>query len=275
MTPKGRIIIIRGNDTDIYKAEYESTSYQLLIKAFTLLSEQKNVRIEIITTSNLAANKKEMYSTALEKQGYNNVGFIYIQKKQDTDHYYPRIRDAKSVVFVDNNLKICEILKNSVMLELLSKRYQHEESFTIAGINSGAMYLSELIISNTGDTAAGLGFIKNCIIDTQFIHGARFKSLVKTVLGHQEYVGLALRSGMLLIIEKGYKASCFGSHSIIAVNAKNIKNVHLTRGTSVYKKNLKGHILTDGSVLNLISGDPIKNHLPAYSLNFTNRNIIL
>jgi len=79
---------------------------------------------------------------------------------------------------------------------------------------------------------------------------------------------------MALIIEKGYKASCLGNSSVMVVNARDVKNKRLGRGASVYKKNLKGHILTEGSVLNVCTGDLIKNHLLPYNLNFVNRNMI-
>ncbi|WP_330747024.1 hypothetical protein [Chryseobacterium sp. CP-77] len=68
MISKGRIIIISGNDkitTD--EAECELTSYQLLAKAFGLLSVQKDVRIEIIMESSLIAGRKKNYSTFLNK----------------------------------------------------------------------------------------------------------------------------------------------------------------------------------------------------------------
>lgn len=275
MISKGRLIIISGNDKITTDAECELTSYQLLAKAFGLLSVKKDVRIEVIMASSLIASRKKNYSTFLEKQDYHNAGCIHIQKKQDVDDFFERILEANVVVFDDNRPEICEFLKNSAVLELLITRYHQEESFTIVGINAGAMHLSGLILNDNGGIDAGLGFINNCIIDTRFMHGARCKSLVKTIIGQQEYLGLGVKKGMALIIEKGYKASCFGNNSVMVVNAKNVKNKNITRGTSVYKKYLKGHILTDGSVINLMNGDLIKYHFYNYNLNFTNRNTII
>ncbi|MGC5743831.1 hypothetical protein [Chryseobacterium sp. NFX27] len=275
MNPKGRLIIIRGHDTDpTGDTEYELTSYQLLTKAFRLLSERKSIRIEIITTSNLIASSKEQYAAVLEKEGYSNTGFIHLRKKQDLDHYYSRILEAQFVVLADHTAQICEVLKGSAMLELLNRKYLHEEDFTIAGINAGAMGLPGLVLNDTEATDSGLGFISNCIIDTKFMHGERCKILIKAVICHQECLGLGLNSGMALIIEKGYKASCLGNSSVMVVNARDVKNKRLGRGASVYKKNLKGHILTEGSVLNVCTGDLIKNHLLPYNLNFVNRNMI-
>jgi cyanophycinase len=275
MISKGRLIIIRGIDKiTTEESDCALTSYHLLTKAFGLISVQKDVRIEIIMTANKGAGKKERSSAILEKLQYHNTGCIHIQKKQDVDDYYRRILEAKVVVFDNNTPEICAFLRNSAMLELLRKRYHEEENFTIVGINAGAMNLSGLILNDTGGTDAGLCFINNCIIDTSFMHGARFKSLVKTVIGRQEYLGLGINEGTALLVEKGYIASCFGDNSIMVVNAKNVKNNPITRGDSVYKRNLKGHILTDGSVISLLNGELIKHHNNTYSLNFTNRNTI-
>ncbi|MDQ0595094.1 cyanophycinase [Chryseobacterium ginsenosidimutans] len=273
MTPKGRIIIIRSTDTDTTdEAEHRSASHHFPSKIFALLSEEKNARIEIITTSkDSTENCRKPYAELLEKDGYSNIGFIDIGK-QDPDDYYSRISEAKVVMFDDNEQQICERLKNSAILKLLNKKYLHEDNFTVVGINTGAMCLS--VLNDTGTINPGLGFINNCIIDTKFMHGERCKNLVKATIYHNECLGLGLKNGMALIIEKGYKAICLGNSSVMVVNAKDVKNKRLTRGSSVYKKNLKGHILTEGSVLNLLNGDLIKTHLFGHSLNFINRNTI-
>ncbi|MFP8892196.1 hypothetical protein [Chryseobacterium sp. EZn1] len=98
MISKGRLIIISGNDkitTD--EAKCKLTSYQLLAKAFGLLSLQRDVRIEVIMVSSLIARRKENYSTFLEKQDYHNAGCIHIQKKQNVDDFYERILEANVV----------------------------------------------------------------------------------------------------------------------------------------------------------------------------------
>ncbi|MFP3598567.1 hypothetical protein [Chryseobacterium sp. SIMBA_029] len=274
MTPKGRIVVIRSTDTN-GEALYGSVSDQFSSEISGLLSEQKNDRIEIMTTvRNLRHRCSDSYFKLLKEGHYNNIGCIVIGEKQDLNKYFLRISEAGVVVFVGNTSQICNALRGSAILELLNKKYQYEDNFTLVGINTAAMCISGLIVDETGVTNEGLGFINNCIIDTKFMHGERCKNLVKAVISHNQYVGLGLKSGMAVLIEKGYKASCIGSGSVMVVNAKNVENRFLKKDTSVYAKNLKGHILTPGSVFNLFSGNLIKNDVFEYSLNFINRNTI-
>jgi len=274
MTPKGRIVIIRSTDTN-GEASHGWVSDQFFSEIPRLSSEQKNDRIEIMTTvRNLRHRCNDPHFKLLKEAGCNNIGCIAIGKKQDLNKYFLRISQAGVVVFVGNTSQICKALRGSAILELLNKKYQYEDNFTLVGINAAAMCISGLIVDDTGVTDAGLGFINNCIIDTRFMHGERSKNLVKAVINHNQYVGLGLKSGMAVLIEKGYKASCIGSGSVMVVNAKNVENRFLKKDASVYVKNLKGHILIQGSFFNLFSGNLIKNDVFEYSLNFINRNTI-
>lgn len=272
MTPKGRLMIIAGNDAEpAYEADQEIPKTQFpAYEIFRLLSDQKNDRIEMVTACPEATESTvAKYSAALQQEGYTNFGFIHL--KNTREDYHPRILAAKIVFFIDDSPGLCETLKNSSLTKLIYKKYLLEEEFTIVGINAGGMFISGLFL-NEKEIRPGLGFINNCIIDTQFRHGTRFKSLVKAVVSHRECLGIGLNEGMALVIEKGYKAQCIGNSSMIVVNAKNVRRKKPRKGFSVYAKNLKGHILTAGSTLNLISGDLMKEIPFDYNLNFTNRN---
>ncbi|REC46980.1 cyanophycinase [Chryseobacterium pennipullorum] len=271
MIPKGRLIIIGGDNADEH--ERESPQYQSFSQISRLLSDKKDDRFEIITASESMESIQKYFCEILSKEGYNNFDFIHVHKNHHTEDYTSRILEAKIVFFADYEQKTYNILENSAILKLLNKKYLTEEDFTIVGINSGAMCISGHILNGSG-TDTGLGFINNCIIDTQFDHKTRFKELVKAILSHQECLGLGITGRIALIIEKGYKASCIGNGSIIVVNAKNVKNKRFREGDSLFAKYLKGHILTEGCMLNLFSGELIKDNEFNYNLNFINRNTI-
>ncbi|WP_294301186.1 hypothetical protein [uncultured Chryseobacterium sp.] len=268
MTPQGRLIIIGGNAAATHETDQEipKTSFPAF-EIFGLLHDQKNDRIEIITaSSDMDEQTSAKYSAALQPQGYTNFGFIHL--KNNREDYHPRILAAKIVFFIDDTLNHCETLKNSSLTKLIYKKYLLEEEFTIVGINTGGMFISGQFL-NEKEIHPGLGFINNCIIYTKFRHGRRFKNLVKAVISHRECLGIGLNEGMALVIEKGYKAQCIRNSFMIVVNAKNVRRKKPRKGFSVYAKNLKGHILTAGSALNLISGDLIKEMPSDYNLNFT------
>lgn len=272
MNPKGRLMIIGGSDAGpLHEADQEITKTQFpAYEVFRLLSDQKNDRIEIITASMEATeHTAARYSAALQQEGYTNFGFIRLRNNRED--YHPRLLAAKIVFFIDDHPDLCETLKDSSLTKLLYKKYLLEEEFTIVGINAGGMYVSALFLDNK-EIHPGLGFIRNCIIDTGFRHGTRFRNLVKAVVSHRECLGLGLNEGMALIIEKGYRAQCIGNGSVMVVNAKNVRRKKPRKGFSVFAKNLKGYILTAGSTLNLFNGNLIKEVPFDYNLNFTDRN---
>lgn len=273
MNPKGRLIFIGSNNPDsCEEAEQKPETSQFPPQLFGLLPEQRNTCIEIIISGS-EPEYREKYSAVLQRHGYSNFGFIHILQENNFNDYYDRIFQAKVIFFANEDPESCELLKRSEILKLLHNKYLHEEDFTVIGMNTSSMYIPELLLNEKG-IHQGLGFINNCIIDTKFNNGTRFKDLVRTIILQPQCVGVGLNKGMMLVIEKGYKAYCYGNSTIMIINARNVNKKKIRKETSVFMKYLKGHILTEGSVINLCNGDFIKDKQFHYNLNFTNRNSI-
>lgn len=147
MTPKGRLMIIGGDDADaIDEAGPKIPKTQLpACEIFRLLSAQKNDRIEIITASSDSTESTvAKYSAELQQVGYTNFGFI--QLKNNREDHHPRILAAKTVFLIDDSPDLCETLKNSSLTKLIYKKYLLEEEFTIVGINGDSMFISGLFL---------------------------------------------------------------------------------------------------------------------------------
>lgn len=100
MIPKGRLIIIGGNGKDTVYTDQEILSAETLFReTLCMVSEQKDIRIEIITSSDCAEITKAKYGKVFSEEGYNNTGCIHIRKDEDLDEYYSRIFEAKSSGF--------------------------------------------------------------------------------------------------------------------------------------------------------------------------------
>lgn len=98
---------------------------------------------------------------------------------------------------------------------------------------------------------SGLGFIDNCIIDTHFVHRARFGRLAHAVILHPHCWGIGLGEDTALLIEEGCKATCCGSGMVWLLNAENIGQTNIDtakKGSPIYAENLKVHILTDNCI---------------------------
>jgi len=259
MVPKGRVIMIRNTDNPTPENRKDIIGHFFLQQIFQLLCDNKDAAIELIAAStdqNRHLEKK--YFEALTNAGYRNFNFLYPDQEQNNDEQiYFRLSGAKVVIFTDGESELCEVLKDSTILKLLYKKYLLEPDFTIVGINVGAMCISGIFMNDSG-AIDGLGFINTCIIDSRFDHKTRFKNLIKNVILNNEYFGLGLNENTALIIEEGSKAICKGSGSVMFVNARNVKKINakdFDNEKTMFVKNLKGHILVDGCMLNLKNGE--------------------
>ncbi|MDQ0595095.1 cyanophycinase [Chryseobacterium ginsenosidimutans] len=268
MTPKGQLLIIGGkedkdgNTPDMQENNNNFSPNEIL----KLLVKSKDDRIEVITVATSdPESMRETYTKTFEEIGYTNFDFLDIRDDQiHTDYHLKRVQAAKTVFFTGGDQsKIYETLQQSVLTQLLKEKYQNEEGFMIAGTSAGAMCIPKIVIleADNGEAmlehdielSSGLGFIENCIIDTHFVHRARFGRLAHAVILNQECWGIGLGEDTALLIEEGSKAICRGSGMVWLLNAKEIGKTNtrnVKKGSPIYAENLKVHILTDGCEIN-------------------------
>lgn len=269
MIPKGRLIIIGGKeDKDGNDPEMKSKNNNFSPKEILkLLVKSKDDRIEVITTATSdPEDMRETYTKTFKEIGYSNFDFLDICDDQvHADYHFKRIKEAKTIFFTGGDQeRICKTLEQSVITNLLKEKYRNEEDFTIAGTSAGAMCIPKIVIVEAVNGEAilehdiefdtGLGFLENCIIDTHFIHRARFGRLVHAVLLNRECWGIGLGEDTALVIEDGYNATCRGSGMVWLVDAENIGQTNVDsveKGFPVYAENLKVHILTDHCKIDL------------------------
>ncbi|WBV58102.1 cyanophycinase [Chryseobacterium daecheongense] len=268
MTPKGKLLIIGGkedkdgNDPEMKEKNNDFSPYEIL----KLLVKSKDDRIEVITAATSEPDDaKKTYMKTFQEIGFTNFDFLHIADDHcHTDYYLKRLEAAKAVFFTggDQN-RICEYLTQSVLTDMLKKKYFEEEDFMIAGTSAGAMCIpkivileainGEAILEHDIELGAGLGFIENCIVDTHFVHRARFGRLAHAIILHQNCWGIGLGEDTALLIERGSNASCFGSGSVWIMDAKDIGQTNtdnVKKGNPVYVENLKIHILTNNCTFN-------------------------
>ncbi|MDQ1159999.1 cyanophycinase [Chryseobacterium sp. SORGH_AS 447] len=263
MIPKGRLLIIGGkedkgeNDSEMEEKNNNFSPKEIL----KLLAKSKDDRVEVITTaSSEPEDMRETYTKTFKEIGYTNFDFLDIRDDQvHSDFHLKRLEAAKTVFFTGGDQdRICKSLRPSVLTDLLKKKYLEEDNFMIAGTSAGAMCIPKIVILEAINGEAmlehdieldtGLGFIENCIIDTHFIHRARFGRLAHAVILHQECWGIGLGEDTALLIEDGCKATCHGSGMAWIINARHIGQTNtqtVKKGSPIYAENLKIHILTD------------------------------
>ncbi len=261
---KGRLLIIGGKEdkdgsTPDMEGKNKDFSPNEILK---LLTVSKDDRIEIITAaSSEPESMRKTYTKTFNEIGYSNFDFLEVCDTQlHTDYQLKRVSAAKTVFFTGGDQdRIYEKLKDSALKSLIKEKYNNESGFTIAGTSAGAMCLPEIIILEAVNGEAmlehdielnsGLGFIDNCIIDTHFVHRARFGRLAHAVILYRHCWGIGLGEDTALLIEEGGHATCKGSGMVWLLNAENIGHTNIDsveKGSPIYAENLKVHILTDG-----------------------------
>lgn len=243
MVPKGRLIIanISSNQS---KPEFSQ-----------FISGYKPERIEIITTVlRSETHLQEEYCSMLRKLGYEDIGLIHMLDIDFLEsNYYDRIMKTNLVCFMDGHSDICHILKCTSIWTLLYEKYLLYENFKIMGINKGASCLAEIIMRKKG-VSKGLGLVPHCIIDTAVNGNTSSKELVYSTVINNECLGIRIPLETLLIVERGCDVYCMGEMPLSIFNARSIERNYIEKvkkGGSVYVKNLKGYILSQGGTFNL------------------------
>lgn len=243
MVPKGRLIIANISNNES-KPEFSK-----------FISGTKPERIEVITTVlRSEINLKKEYCSVLRQLGYEDIGFIHMLDIDFLENdYHDRILKTNLVCFMDGHSDICHILKSTPIWKLLYEKYLLHDNFKIIGINKGASCLAEIIMRKKG-VSKGLGFIPHCIIDTPLSGNTDSKELVYSTVINNECLGIRIPMQTLLIVESGCNLYCMGERPLLIFNARSIERNSIEKvkkGSSVYAKNLKGYILSQGGTFNL------------------------
>ncbi|SHL15380.1 type 1 glutamine amidotransferase family protein [Chryseobacterium contaminans] len=246
MVPKGKVIIANLCNSD-NRSDFSA-----------VLSNNKQARIEVITTILKTEVKiKELYCSTFKKLGYENIGFMHIPDNEFLEgDFNNRLSHTDIVCFMDDHFDIVHILKHTLLWEPLQKKYFLDENFLVIGLNNGASSLAEMFVKRKG-IGCGLGFIQNCIMDLEKDNSNSLKKLIYHTIINNKYLGIKIPAGTFLIVDKGCYVYCRGEKPLLIFNARSIEKSSIEkvkRGKSIYAKNLKGQILSQG-IFNMHSGE--------------------
>ena len=216
--------------------------------------------IEIITTASQQPLKTgNMYIRSFKKMGFSKVGHISIDNKEESKNpaFLERIRAARVVFFSGGDQsRLTGILAGSELLRVIFDRYEHDESFLLAGTSAGAMAMSQHMIYHAENNEAmlkghvkitnGFGLLKNCVVDTHFVKRGRFGRLFQATLMNPGSIGIGLGedTGMLFENEIG---TCVGSGMVVIVDPSQVTFSSKTAVASdepISVENLVLHVLT-------------------------------
>jgi len=218
--------------------------------------------VEVITTaSNIPEELGKQYINAFNKIGVESVGLIHTQNRSDgnNEDYIKRVSEADIVYFTGGDqLKITSILGGSPLLKMIKKRY-FEEDCIIAGTSAGSTAMpSTMIYGGESEEAltksavhmtAGVGFVRNIVIDSHFIKRGRFSRLMEVVTTNPSHVGVGLGEDTAVIIRKGHLLEAIGTGLVVLFDGQNIAYTNLSSiedNESIAVENVVVHTIVKG-----------------------------
>jgi len=270
--PKGTLVLIGGSEDrgpankrpvlSEYRHDYRDQEILRLLIAQTGLPLPRIA--VVVSASHIPLEMGEMYFNAFQHidlpQANVDILDIRDQETANLDIALEWLRRANVVLFSGGDqLRLINLFTGTRFLQVLHERYQNEHVI-VAGTSAGSMALPTTILhrgSNTeamllGDveTAAGLGFLDNCIVDTHFISRGRFSRLAQAVITHPTHLGVGLSEDTALVIRNGQEAECVGSGMAVVIDGHHIGATnapHVTEGVPLYVEGLRVHCLTRGN----------------------------
>lgn len=232
----------------------------ILKRIITESAKHHGSLIEVITTaSQIPELVGEEYIKAFGQLNVTHVNVLHIKSREDAakKEYLDRIRKADVVMFSGGDqLRLTAIFGGTEFLQILKKRYQHE-NFVIAGTSAGAAAASthmiyrgqsnEALIKGEVQITAGLGFVDSVIVDTHFVQRGRIGRLMYAVATNPGILGIGLGEDAGLLITEGSVMEAIGSGLIILVDGRNIvaTNIYdVEIGSPVSIENLKVHVMS-------------------------------
>ncbi|MEX2403898.1 MAG: cyanophycinase [Balneolales bacterium] len=244
-TPKGKLIPIGGSENkDFHESGDCRKSFYSTGILKRLISEMHGAesRIELVpTASGIPEEVVQRYIRAFDKLGCYNVGVMPIQNREDalSQDYIDRLNCSDGVFFTGGNQsRLGKFFNDTPFAQTLFERYMNDD-FVIAGTSAGAMAMGHTMITGgtatsfkRGDveTATGLSFIDNVIVDTHFIERGRFGRLTQTVAANPVCIGIGLGEDTGLIISNGSDMEVIGSGQVIIFDGHAMKH---EKGTDV------------------------------------------
>jgi len=266
--PKGKLLIIGGaedkGEADSERPRSRAFRHYEILGELLPPDNRKDHTIEVVTTaSNEPLEMGRMYIRAYEKAGFQNVGHISIDNKDEARDAanIKRIEKAHAVLFSGGDqFRLATILGGTEFMEAVTQKYRHDKDFIVAGTSAGAMAMSRLMIYRSehneamlkGDVkiTSGFGIIDNCIIDTHFVKRGRFSRLAQAVITNPTCIGIGLGEDTALIIRKGNETECRGSGMVVIIDGREIGHTNIAYSdeqTPICVEHLKVHVLARGN----------------------------
>jgi len=252
---KGHLVIIGGGDrTD-----------DIMKRFIDLAGGPDKARIIVIPMASSTPDTTGMEQTAeLKDRGVKNVEWILFNREEAaTEKLVERFNGATGIFFSGGDqARLTAIIVGTRIQRKLHDLYRN--GAVIGGTSAGAAIMSKVMI--TGDelinkdttnifssimkgnvqTIEGIGFLDNVIIDQHFVVRKRLNRLISVVLEHPELPGIGIDESTAIVVNPSGGFEVIGAGTVVVLDARNAKNIHLDSYGHLAGQNVKMDILSAG-----------------------------
>jgi len=186
-----------------------------------------------------------------------------------------RLNGATGVFFTGGDQsRLAAVLVHTPIQQTLKNLYH--EGAVIGGTSAGAAIMSEVMITgeelvnhdkanafrsiqqNNIETAPGLGFVTNAIIDQHFLQRKRCNRLLSVVLEHPNLVGIGIDESTAVLMNPDQTFEVLGESTVMVMDARVATNIRTDQNGHLSVTDTRVHLLLAGDGFDLKSGSCIR-----------------
>jgi cyanophycinase len=257
----GRLIIIGGH-------EDKQDEKEILGR---VVETAKRGKILVATlASSVAEEVWRDYEQAFRDLGAREVEHLDIPDRNSAfDAAHVAAVKGTSLIFFTggDQLEITTKIGGTELCDSIQEAFQR--GMAIAGTSAGASVMSETMLIGAGSgkgssslayrMAAGLGFLRNVVIDQHFAQRGRIGRLLSAVARNPRILGIGIDENTAIVVN-GSHFEVIGQNSVYVVDgrgvtATNLSNEEEPMSMSIY--NVRMHVLNCGDCFDLGSRTPL------------------
>lgn len=231
-SPKGNLFIIGGGNR----------SDQLMTNLVSISKLEAKDYIVVLPMSSQEPDSAYIYfNDQLKKLTPNPIVMLNFDKETASNQkWIDSLQNAKLIFITGGDQsRFMDIIQNSPIKTAIHKAY--ENGSTIAGTSAGAAVMCEHMITgnqklnpvysgtfdnikyNNLETTAGLGLIKNVIIDQHFLKRSRYNRLLSALVEFPSHIGIGIDEATAIIVRNDTIEIIGESEVIVIKNPKGIQ----------------------------------------------------
>jgi len=216
------------------------------------------------------------YERVFKDLGLEDIGVVEISTPEDAhnEDNARMLREASAIFFTGGDqLRITSQVGVTPVFEAMYEMYL--DGGTIVGTSAGAAAMSETMVISGGndesntilglDMGAGLGLLREIVIDSHFAQRGRLGRLLGAVSQNPRSLGIGIDENTAIIVEQAESFHVIGSGGVYVVEGRfitysTLSERHYEGTLSMY--NIQLHVLSEGDSFSLAHRYPIVGGAP-------------